>query len=97
MRLLLVFLSIALLGNATAQPSGSPYTYSVNLDNVSVTITHYDPVEANTGALVIVDTLGGYPVTHIGNDAFKDCAMTSVTIPDSVTSIGIAHSSSAKN
>lgn len=42
---------------------------------------------APTGAVAIPTTLGGYPVTSIGNEAFKDQAITSVTIPDSVTEI----------
>ena len=42
-----------------------------------------------TGALVIPDTLGGKPVTRIGNYAFAFCKkITSVTIPATVTSIG---------
>ena len=42
-----------------------------------------------TGAITIPSTLGGKPVTSIGDYAFKHCDnLTSVTIPDSVTSIG---------
>ena len=52
-----------------------------------VTITDCD--EAATGGLVIPATIGGNPVTSIGDDAFRDCtSLTSVTIPDGVTSIG---------
>ena len=41
-----------------------------------------------TGAVAIPATLGGKPVTSIGDDAFYDCkGLTSVTIPNSVTSI----------
>ena len=41
-----------------------------------------------TGAVTIPSTLGGKPVTKIGQHAFYECrGLTSVTIPDSVTSI----------
>ncbi len=39
------------------------------------------------GALVIPGELDGHAVTRIGRSAFKDCAITGVTIPDSVTHI----------
>jgi hypothetical protein len=84
LRLLTIFLSIALLGNAQTVVSGL-YTYEINPDGVS--ITGYDTI--GTGALVIVDTLGGLPVTSIGGSAFYNCTgLTSINIPNSVTSIG---------
>ncbi|MDB4391605.1 leucine-rich repeat protein, partial [Akkermansiaceae bacterium] len=52
-----------------------------------VTITLCDG--AATGELVIPDTIGGVPVTSIGNYAFNGCtSLTSVTIGNGVTSIG---------
>jgi hypothetical protein len=58
-------------------------TYSTA--NNQVTITDY----TGTGGLVIIPaSIGGAPVTAIGENAFLDSGLTSVTIPASVTSIG---------
>ncbi|MGN1417842.1 MAG: leucine-rich repeat domain-containing protein, partial [Acutalibacteraceae bacterium] len=61
------------------------YTYTVS--NGEATITDCD--ESISGDVTIPSTLGGYPVTSIGDWAFYSCkAITSITIPDSVTNIG---------
>ena len=66
--------------------------YSVNEDNVSVTVTgHVNGYEA-TGPLVIPESVSyqghDYAVTVIGNTAFLyDFYLTSLTIPNSVTTI----------
>ena len=70
--------------NVSAETNGI-YTYTVS--NGKVTIT--DCSTSVSGNIVIPETLGGYPVTSIGDEAFYDCiSLTSITIPNSVTSIG---------
>ncbi len=60
------------------------YTYTV--ENGEATITGSD--ENISGDIVIPSSIGGYPVTSIGGDAFSDRTdLTGVTIPNSVTSI----------
>jgi hypothetical protein len=67
----------------TVAPS-VPFTYTI--DNEKVTITGYT---GTGGAVVIPGTIGGLPVTQIGNEAFKDkTTITAITFPDSVLKIG---------
>ena len=62
------------------------FSYYVNNEGTAV-ITGYN---GEGGDITIPSTLGGYPVTSIGDEAaFRDCtSFTTVDIPDSVTSIG---------
>ena len=79
---LLLLLALALPMAAQAQ-----FQYSVA--NGEATITGYT---GSGGSVVIPATLGGYPVAHIGDNAFLgwiDPNLTSIVIPSSVTSIGI--------
>ena len=74
--------------NATWHYNVSPdekyYTYTVI--NGEAMITEVDP--ELSGDIIIPSTLGGYPVTRIGECAFAACKdITSVIIPDSVTTI----------
>ena len=57
------------------------------LEKGTATITGCDPKP--TGALIIPDTIDGFPVTAIGDSAFQYCRrLTNATIPNSVTAIG---------
>ena len=72
---------------ADAATSGTSGIYTYEIANGEVTITDCDA--SASGDITIPSTLGGYPVTTIGDRAFEYCySLTSVTIPNSVTSIG---------
>jgi hypothetical protein len=62
---------------------GQVFTYTVT--NGTVTIFSYN---GPGGAVTIPDTINGLPVTTIGPAAFDASAVTNITIPNSVTTIG---------
>ena len=88
LRKALLFLSIiallsifCVIGVSAADYTEGYYTYSVN--NGEATIT--DVNEEISGDVIIPDSLGGYPVTTIGQSAFGDCiSITSIVIPDGI-------------
>lgn len=61
------------------------YTYIVLNNKATIT----DVVTSISGDVVIPETLGGYPVVAIGNNAFESCTnITSVTVHDGIQKIG---------
>lgn len=72
-----------LLAFAIPAVAQAQFTYSISND--TVTITGYSGPD---DAVTIPDTIKGLPVTSIGDAAFYYRGLTSVTIPNSVTSIG---------
>ena len=82
--LLLCLATLALLAGPAMAATYRDWEYTVS--NNEATITKYT---GNAATLTIPDTLGGYLVTTIGNDAFYGCtSLTSVTIPKVVETIG---------
>ena len=72
-------------GNRASAETWENLTYEVSNGEAKIT----DCSTSISGAYTIPSTLGGYPVTSIGDSSFDGCTgLTSVTIPDSVTIIG---------
>lgn len=93
---LMIFGAAAGIGNLNIADIGikaeaaTVYTegyYSYTVENGNATITAVD--ESISGDVTVPSTLGGYPVTCIGDGAFyARTNITSVIIPDGITSIG---------
>lgn len=58
------------------------------LDDGTYKIAKREGTVALSGDVVLPRTYNGVNVTSIGNEAFRACSFTSITIPDSVTYIG---------
>lgn len=77
----------ATLFAATETVNGITWQYAIT--NGGAAITRWTSTAAVPTSISIPETLGGVPVTWIGNYTFSDCSsLTSVVIPKSVTTIG---------
>ncbi len=88
-RVIASLLVVLLFGSLIPLPANAAsigdLTYSITNGNVTIT----DCNTSASGEMIIPETIDGYPVKTIGDNAFKGCsALTSVTIPASITKIG---------
>ena len=78
-------LVLSVLSSSVSAGTLGDLTYDIADGQVTIT----DCNEAAAGELVISGLIEGLPVTSIGDSAFYWCrSLTSITIPNSVTSIG---------
>jgi len=80
---LIALCAVAVHGASYTAPEGT-YTYELIAGGTQAEITDAEV----SGAITIPTTLGGKPVTSIGEEAFYYNEITSVVIPSGVTSIG---------
>ena len=85
-RAILVSLVLVVVMLAGAQTALAVTTWTYTMAGGNATITGYTGTDT---AITVPSTIDGYPVVAIGSMAFYErTSLTSVTIPDSVTSIG---------
>lgn len=84
-----VFATVLILGFILGASAKEYQGYSYEINGNGATITSYNDYTVGSENIVIPDTLDGFPVTTIADNAFRWNSSTySIKIPDTVTSIG---------
>ena len=90
--LMVAFAAVMPLMADTEDANGFTWYYRIINNNTEAEIYNNNNIAIspdNRSDIVMPDTLGGKPVTSIGDYAFSGCKLMGITIPDGVTSIGI--------
>ena len=82
--LLCALLSLPALAEEGEELTCGDYAY-VLLEDGGARITDYEGEDAE---LTVPAELDGHPVREIGEEAFRDCDLTTVILPEGLTSIG---------
>ena len=69
----------------TAGRAHAQFAYITNSQTLSITITGYTGADANVTIPAMID---GYPVTAIGDSAFKHSSVAAIALPNSVSTLG---------
>ena len=77
-------LTVASAAETVLGPTADGFYYTIDSTNSAVTITGYSK---SSGSVVIPSKIAGYPVKVIGKQAFKNKAITAVTISNTVETI----------
>ncbi|MBQ8124329.1 MAG: leucine-rich repeat domain-containing protein, partial [Kiritimatiellae bacterium] len=75
----------------TARAEGAPtWTFTYNTSTKTATLTKVTAAEGEEipAELSLPSSVNGYTVTAVGNNSFQGLAITSLTIPNTVTTIG---------
>lgn len=76
------------LSEPAAEPSVPAAVLDFTVQGGEVTVTRCTLRPGGSGAVTVPDAVGGLPVTRIADGAFRDTAVTAVTLPDTLAEIG---------
>ena len=81
----LLLISVSSLGFAV---DNGTWTYDINSDGLSITLTGTSSFPSEPAGLTIPETIDGYDVTVIGDSAFTNQYITSLSLPTTLITIG---------
>ena len=76
------------LSEPAPEPPAPAAVPDFTVQDGAVTVTRCTLRPGGSGIVTIPESVGGLPVTRIADGAFRDTAVTAVTLPDTLTEIG---------